>query len=155
MVTVMCGIGWLGVFISLMEGSRLGMQGNMTDLVSLAWKGALWIVIPVVSIVILGALWIGSAQLILSVGNPRRMDPAKTAECFGYAWGACFLMAVPCFGFYMIPFALIWVAVSAVVQLCVRQEVGASRAVWAVLTLPLVFILGVAAWIALMIAFVK
>lgn len=155
LATVMCGIGWLGVFISLMEGSRLGMQGNMTDLADLAWRGALWLVIPVVSIVILGAAWVGSAQLVLSVGNRRRMDPAKTVECFGYAWGACFLMAVPCLGMYMIPFALIWVAVSAVVQLCVRHEVGASRAVWAVLALPLVFIVGVAAWIGLMIAFAR
>lgn len=150
--TVVLCVGWLGVLVTFFQGSRLGMQGNLMDMVSLVWQGAMWIALPTLAIAALTAAWIGSAQLILALKNPRPVSAAKTAESFGYAWGACFLMAVPCLGFYMIPFALIWVSVSAIVQLCVRHEVGAGRAVWAVLTLPLLLVVAMAGWIGLMIA---
>jgi len=129
-------VGWIGVLVAFMQGSRLGMQGGGEDVLTLLLQGLLWIVVPAVSIVLAGALWMGAAQVVLALGSGERVEFAKTAECFGYAFGASFLMAVPCIGMYMVPFAAVWVAVSAIVQLTVRHRVHAGRVVLAVLGPP-------------------
>jgi hypothetical protein len=138
-LSVLGGVGWCGALYAFEQGQRMGMQGGASDLAAIAWAGAKVTVVPVVGALIATVAWMLVAQLLLRAGNPRReeVDFARTAECFGYAWGACFLAAVPIAGIFLSPLAVCWVAVSVIIQLSVRHEVSAGRAVLAVLATPL------------------
>lgn len=146
---VILGIGWCGGLMALMQSSRLGIQGNAIDYALIAWEGARMTVLPLVAIVLGTLAWAGAAQLVLKFKNPRPVVWGKTLESFGYAWGAGFLLAVPCVGGTLGALgAVAWVTVSAITQLQVRHEVASGRAVWAGLLLPLLGITAGLAWIA-------
>lgn len=154
---LLCGVGWCGVLFAFSQGSRLGMQGNLNDLVDLAWSGSKVTLVPLAVAAVLTAIWVCAAQFVLTARNPNasKVSFARTAECFGYAWGASFLLGVPIAGIFLSPLAVVWVAISAIIQLHIRHEVSSSRALWAVLALPLVLVLCFAGWVGLSIAFAR
>jgi len=157
LLSVATGIGWMGVFCLTMQYSRLGIQAGGSDILDMVLNGALWLVLPPLGIALIGLLWTGAAHLIMTLGNPRAADVgfARTAECFGYALGSSFLIAVPCLGMYMVPLAAVWVAVSAIVQLVVRNHgvVSVGRVVWGVLALPLLAVAALIGWIGFAVAY--
>jgi len=140
-------IGWCGGLYAFVESSRLGIQGSGVDYVMIAWSGAKWVLIPMVVACVGLTAWALSAHAVLRLKNPKPPALAETAECFAYAWGAAFLTAVPCVGIQISPLAIVWVAVSAMVQMTVRFGVSSGRAVWAGLALPLVVVAVLTGWI--------
>lgn len=145
---VMC-VGWCGALIGFTQTQRLGMQAQFSDIVQGIAMIAGFVLVPVAGAAVLMAAWAGVAQLVLSVGNPRPVAWGKTAECFAYAAGAGFLMAMPCFGVHLSPLAFAWMAVSVIIQLRVRHGVESGRAVLAGLVFPIVVTVLLMLWVAL------
>lgn len=156
-VAIVCyallSVGWCGGLMAFSSTMRLGMQSTFSDIVSAVAQAAGWLAAPVVAAAVLTVLWAGSAHVVLNVWNAKGAPFRRTLECFGYAWGAGFLMAVPCFGLHLSPVALVWVTVSAIIQMQVRHGVSVSRAVWAGLLLPLLVASVFALWVGLLIVF--
>ncbi|MFT3687151.1 MAG: hypothetical protein QM783_19880 [Phycisphaerales bacterium] len=141
------GFGWCGALQFFFGSARLGRQATGIDLAMLAWSMVLWIVLPLAGVLVGTAVWAMSAHAVLAFKNPRPVPMAKTMELFGYSLGALFLAGVPIVGPFMLsPLAGAWVAVSAIIQMCVRQRVEAGRAVIACLALPAVVLVGLIGW---------
>jgi hypothetical protein len=133
-VLALIGAGFFATLIGFFAGG-MGM-GNMTN-VALGVARVLGIIAgTAVGLLLLALLWaLVTHALLLLLARPAAGLP-RTSECFCYALGPMSIGAVPCLGFYLLPFGAIWMAVSAIVQLRTRQHISGWTASVAVLTPP-------------------
>ncbi len=87
-------------------------------------------------------LWAGVAHVLLRITGGAQSGFPRTLHAFCYSAGNNFLMAVPCLGFYLSPFAALWWALSAGFMVSRAQKVAKWRGLL-VTVLPIVLIIGV------------
>lgn len=113
----------------------------------LAGVGAALVAIP-----LLAAVWGLAAHGVLRLTGPTHKGPARTVQALFYASGCNALMAVPCLGFYLVPFAMLWWWGSAAAMIVEGQKVRVWRAIVATAVVPLLCLaalvasVGVAMW---------
>ena len=113
------------------SGAGAGLGLFAAGLVSL-------VVAPVIVV-----LWAVIAHGLLRITGGTESGFRRTLHAFCYSAGNNFLMAVPCFGFYLSPFAALWWALSAGFMLSRAQKVSKLRGLL-VTALPILLIIGLA-----------
>lgn len=91
---------------------------------------------------VLLALWVGSAHAILHITGGTAHPIRRTSQAICYSAGANALAALPCITLYFFWLWGIWWVVSATIMLARAQRVSGGRATAAILTLPLLIVLG-------------
>lgn len=86
-------------------------------------------------------LWGVLTHGILRLTGPVLHPTSRTIACVGYGSAASFLMAVPCVGFYLIPFAWLWWGIVVAIMLTATQRVSGLRASFAALLPPVLLLL--------------
>jgi hypothetical protein len=99
----------------------------------------------IVLVTLLLPIWAAATQILLRLTGSTYAGYGVTLRTLCYASGANILIAIPCFGLYVLPISWLWSGISAVFMLRVSQRVGAVRACIAVFALPLVLTMGVVA----------
>jgi len=121
----------IGIAAGAGTGGPVGgiVLGVVTGLVALIAGTALWIL-----------AWAGSAHLLLRLTGGRPGAFYHTLAPISLAGGTNFLTGIPCVGFYLAPFGLLWWAITAGIMLHITQRANAWRAALAVGVFPLLAI---------------
>ncbi|TVQ64656.1 MAG: hypothetical protein EA379_00975, partial [Phycisphaerales bacterium] len=100
------------------------------------------VVACVVAFVVLLLLWLVIAHGLLAVSGGTAMGIGGTYEAMCWSSGPVLLLAVPCFGLYLLPITVAWWMVCATLMIMRSQAVGAVRATLCVGAAPMLVLLG-------------
>ena len=142
----------LFIVIIVAESGRYGQQLGFLDIMRTIMYSLLAIGAGPAALAVVTLIWAGTTHLLIM--SKARSPFAVTLESFLYASPGLVLMSVPCLGIYMLwPFAACWMAISAILQIWVRQGVSGGRATMSVLALPAAVIVALTIIIAALIYF--
>ncbi|MFN0134281.1 MAG: hypothetical protein ACKVW3_17345 [Phycisphaerales bacterium] len=131
-------IGPLMPFIAMMAPGGGGAMALRAVMPLLVFATAVLALIP---------LWGLVAHLTLAITGPRAAGPGRTMAVLGFASACAILAAIPCFGIYLMPIALIWPVISGTIMLMHTQRVGWFRALLAAGSVPLLLFVASAAMV--------
>lgn len=145
-VLIQCVVSLLGWGVALfMIGLLMSGGGSMLYLGGYV----LFTGIALLVWLILLLIWIVIAHILVILTGSRRGWFGHTVEAISYSSSPNIIAAFPCIGIYLIPVALVWWSVSAVLALRERQQISGWRASLAVLPFPVLItasVVGLSVW---------
>jgi hypothetical protein len=120
-------------------GVTAGAGGGM--LFGVAVTALFMFVVPLLVALALIALWVLGAHAILRVTGTTRGGLASTFDSIGFSSGVVLPAIIPCVGWMILPFVIIWWVIVAVVMLAKAQAVEGWRAALACAGPPVTMLL--------------
>lgn len=128
-VSVTIAIGTSAMFVMPAGiGLTAGLRGGGGTLLGIAVMAFAMFVVPALVAIALIAAWALSAHVILRATGPTRGGLASTFDSIGFSSGVVLPAIIPCFGWMILPFMVIWWVIVAVVMLARAQAVEGWRA---------------------------